>query len=73
MRGVSTKVGMIVISSKLLAYTALIKPAIENSIEVKTTMAMVIMGCSMVKDEKNNDTSVTIKPTISPRAIPPPI
>ena len=69
--GVSTNVGMIEMSSKLLAKIALKRPAIENTTAVSTIVVSVINGCATSRSVKNNATTTTSAATSRPRTTPP--
>ena len=71
--GVSTKVGTILISSKVLAYTPFIKPKIENSVDVNRIEKSVRNTLLIPKLVKNKLTKTTTTPTKTPLAMPPTI
>src|SRR5882672_6169347 len=69
--GVSTNVGMIEMSSKLLAKIALKSPAAENTTAVSRMVVTVTNGCTTCRSVKNNATTTTSAATRSPRTTPP--
>src|SRR5688572_22885486 len=69
--GVSTKVGMIEMSSNVLAKIALNKPASENTSAVSSIVVNVMRGCATCKFVKNNATTTTNAATSKPRTTPP--
>src|SRR5687768_16549139 len=69
--GVSTNVGTRATSSNFLAYTALTKPASENSVAVSSATSSVSSTCCTATRVNSSDTPVTTSPTQSPRSTPP--
>src|SRR5688572_6380075 len=69
--GVSTNVGMIEMSSKVLAKMALNRPASENTTAVSRIVVNVMSGCATVRSVKNSATTTTSAATSRPRTIPP--
>src|SRR5262252_4033479 len=69
--GVSTKVGMIEMSSKLFAKIAFSSPAVENTTAVSKIVVNVMNGCTTCKFVKNSATTVTKAATSKPRTTPP--
>ena len=59
------------ISSKDSAKRALRNPPKENKTEVRKTTNIARGQFATVNSEKNNETTVTMAPTIKPRATPP--
>jgi hypothetical protein len=59
------------ISSKLLAKMAFIRPAIENRQEVSSATSSTTKGLCTLNSVNSSETSVTATPTLMPRAIPP--
>ena len=64
---------MMLISSKVLAYTPLIKPSIENNVEVIKIENKVNGRFTISNDVKNKLTATTTRPTNTPLAMPPTI
>ena len=58
-------------SSKVLAYTPLIKPRIENNVEVIKIENNVNGKFTISNDVKNKLTATTTRPTNTPLAMPP--
>ena len=71
MRGVRTKVGIILISSKLLAYTAFINPSIENKKLINRVRNKASATLCMGMVVKLNDTIYTTNPTTNAIDTPP--
>ena len=67
------KVGTMLISSKVLAYTPLIKPKIENKVDVNKIEKSVKNTLLIPKFVKNKLTKTTTTPTKTPLAMPPTI